>query len=223
MLEATIRQAIEMRHELSLANFLAEAGCPIALLSGRLGLADEMIALLRHHTKALSLDVWNNYADCFEAELDLLQGKPSRCLEVLGPSCAILAKSGFVLFQTYFRSVEARALTALGRHADAIGVIDEALTSCAASGERWCLPELLRVKGATIVADGAFGWQSSALTLFHEAAAAARSDGALAWERRIALDFAPLSGDPMGDPASKVAVTYRPEGEPERSSKPPLH
>ncbi len=223
MLDNTIRLAIEMNHELSLANYLAEAGCPIALLSDRLDLAEEMIALLRHHTKALSLDVWNNYADCFDAELHLLRGEPARCLEILRPSCAILAKAGFVLFQAYFQSVEARALTALACNAEATSVIVKALDACAMSGERWCLPELLRVKSFVIAAEKAPKWKSLALTLLHEATLAARADGARAWEQRIELDLARLSTDQPAEVARSNAMPASPDERPGQSRKTKLH
>nr|WP_234894023.1 winged helix-turn-helix domain-containing protein [Sinorhizobium medicae] len=171
----TLSQALDIRHHLSLSNVLAEAACPIALLSGRNELAAEYIQLLREHTKALSLDVWNAYADCFEAELQLRAGKPSECLTQIRSSMGVLVGAGFTLFQTIFQTTEAKALAASGCLDEALVVINSALGRCASSGERWCLPELHRVKGQ-IEAQTA-GGGPSALAAFETALESAHRQG----------------------------------------------
>ncbi len=184
----TLSQALDIRHHLSLSNVLAEAACPIALLSGRNELAAEYIQLLREHTKALSLDVWNAYADCFEAELQLRAGKPSECLTQIRSSMGVLVGAGFTLFQTIFQTTEAKALAASGCLDEALVVINSALGRCASSGERWCLPELHRVKGQ-IEAQTA-GGGPSALAAFETALESALIDRAEGWKRLIVEDIA---------------------------------
>jgi hypothetical protein len=201
----TVDYAIEIGHTLSLSNVLAEAACPIALLSGRNDLAAEYIALLKEHTKALSLNVWNCYADCFEAEMMLRGGRADACVRRLGPAMETLAAAGFTLFQTYFQSVAAEALSRLLRHAEALRMIDDALEHCNASGERWCLPELRRVKAGVVLAAAE---QDVELAMEHLriGAEAARLDGAHSWKRRIDRDIERLSGaKTASSTASRVA------------------
>ena len=64
----TVAYATAIDHQLSLANFLAEAACTIALLAGEIELADRYIAMLQEQTRAQSLDVWSTYAKCFGGE-----------------------------------------------------------------------------------------------------------------------------------------------------------
>jgi len=71
----TVAYALAIDHKLSLANVLAEAACPIALMAGELDMADRYIVLLQQETKAQSLDVWSTYADCFRGESLIARGQ----------------------------------------------------------------------------------------------------------------------------------------------------
>jgi predicted ATPase/DNA-binding winged helix-turn-helix (wHTH) protein len=186
--QSSVEQAISIGHELSLTNVLAEAACPLAILEGRLDLAKDYIALLKEHTRSLSLDVWNSYANCFEAEIALGEGRADICLTRLRSSMLLLARAGFNLFRTYFQSVEARALAMLGRFAEAHQIIDVALGHCDSSGERWCKPELLRVKGQLILDEGGPDGPTVAATWFRSAQDESKSQGAVAWERRASAN-----------------------------------
>lgn len=189
MVDFTIRLATDMRHDLSLANYLAEAACPVALLSGRLDLAERFIALLRHHTRALALDVWNNYADCFDAELHLYRGNPAASLVLLEHGCTALRAAGFVLFDTYFRAIRAQALLALDRPAESLEAIESALSDCDRTGERWCLAELLRVKALILASGHGPDGRAAATAVLQQAIAAAQSDGAQRWATRAQTDL----------------------------------
>lgn len=194
--EKTMGYARDIGHNHSISNLLAEAVCPLALLSGNDTEAAAAIRLLRDHTKALSLDVWHTYADCFEAELHLRAGEYRLCLAKLRPAMDILDRAGFNLFRTYFQSVEAQALSGLGQHAEAHAVIDAALAHCDASGERWCLPELLRVKALVTAKGQSPEALDSASAILEAARVAARQDGAAGWERRIGVDLEALGHEP---------------------------
>ncbi len=186
--QETVDYAREIRHTLSLSNVLAEAACPLALLSGRDDLAAGYIALLREHTKALSLDVWHAYADCFEAERLLQAGQAEESIRQLRAAMATLEGAGFTLFQTYFQSVAALALSEQARHSEAAGMLEAALDHCRLSGECWCLPELYRVRARVVLSAGGGGAHAGATEDLDLAAAAAEEDGALAWSRRIDRD-----------------------------------
>ncbi|MBK4723397.1 winged helix-turn-helix domain-containing protein [Azospirillum sp. YIM DDC1] len=191
--EDALAHAKEIQHNLSFSNALAEAACPLALLASRDDLAIHYTALLKEHTKALSLDVWNRYADCFEAEIALRKGRPDKCARQLGMILPTLRDSGFTLFQTIFQSVAARALRDMGKHVDALRVIDSAIADCASSGERWCLAELHRVKGTILLVDGLPNARERAGDSYRRALAEARRDGAIAWERRVNASLHALS------------------------------
>ncbi|MDK1493784.1 winged helix-turn-helix domain-containing protein [Sinorhizobium sp. 7-81] len=191
----TVDYALDIGHTLSLSNVLAEAACPIALLSGRDDLAADYIAQLKEHTKALSLDVWHCYADCFEAELMLREGRAEECVRTLRVGMETLSSAGFTLFMTHFQSVAARAMAELSRHSEALRLMDDAIEHCGASGERWCLPELYRVKAAVILSENPGQAVRLAMEQLALGADAARHGDAPAWKRRIDRDLAALSSN----------------------------
>lgn len=196
----TVDYTMSIGHELSLTNVLAEAACPIALLEGDTALANKYITLLAEHTKSLSLDVWSAYARCFHADLVFREGRAEDCLAELCPAMAVLEKAGFTLFKSAFKALEAQALGRLDRLTEAHSVIDEALLDGQNSGERWCRPELLRVKGQlTLRADGADAL-AAANRFFQAGLELARSDKAVAWERMILSDLASMLRE-NGEPA----------------------
>jgi predicted ATPase/DNA-binding winged helix-turn-helix (wHTH) protein len=206
LVQETVDYTFSIGHELSLTNVLAEAGCPLALLEGDLDLAERYIALLAEHTKSLSLDVWSAYARCFDADVSLRRGRPEECLSALRPSMAILDAAGFTLFKTAFQTTEAQALASLGRTTEAIEVIDAALRDSQTSGERWCLPELLRVKARLLLDSGTDEAADLVISVFQAALEAARADHAVQWERRISADLslAVAAGDGRFPPHGRV-------------------
>lgn len=212
--QSSVEQAISIGHELSLTNVLAEAACPLALLEGRLDLARDYIALLKDHTKSLSLDVWNSYANCFEAEVRLTEGEAADCLVELRGSMSVLDHAGFNLFRSYFQSVEARALAALQKFAEANEVIDRALAHCESSGERWCKPELLRVKGQLLRHGSGQNVPAAAAEWIDAAEAEAESQSAVAWHRRLCADRSRMH--PNGDPKAESGIAEQPANKRDR-------
>jgi predicted ATPase len=63
------------------------------------------------------------------------------------------------------------------------------------TGERWLIAELLRVKGETLLWQGAPGAAAAAEGHFRQALDWARRQGALSWELRAATSLARLSRD----------------------------
>jgi predicted ATPase/DNA-binding winged helix-turn-helix (wHTH) protein len=180
IVEETVDSMMSIGHELSLTNVLAEAACPIALLEGRVELAAKYIALLGEHTKSLSLD-----------------GRAEDCLAALCPSMAVLEKAGFTLFKSAFQALEAEALSSLRKFAEAHRVIDAALHDGQRSGERWCRPELLRVKARLILDEGGPGAIPAANQFFQAGLELARSEKAVGWARRISADLSRFPVEPV--------------------------
>lgn len=188
-IETAVNEALAIKHEVSLTHVLAEAGCPLALLDGRLDLAREYTSLLLDHTESLSLDLWRTYARCFEAEIAIADGRAADGLPQLCAGLRELERAGFDNFRSVFRLAEAKGLAQLGQTARAIGVLDDALRACESSGERWCVPELLRVKGRLILQEDGPGSVERAHRHFKEALETAKEDGAVAWEASILSDL----------------------------------
>lgn len=188
-IETAVNAALAIKHEVSLTHVLAEAGCPLALLDGRLDLAKEYASLLLDHTETLSLDLWQTYARCFQAEIAIVEGRAEDGVPLLCSELAGLQRSGFNNFRSGFVLAEARGLAQLGRHADALAMIDATIAACRMTGERWCLPELFRLKGSLILDEGISGAAKTSMEYFQIALDEARADGAVEWERRINADI----------------------------------
>jgi predicted ATPase len=89
--------------------------------------------------------------------------------------------------------VLAEALAASGDSLRASATVDEALDRCERTEERWCTPELMRIKGLLLLRGS--GGSTAAADWFLDSIEVARSQGALAWELRTAISLAHLRQD----------------------------
>lgn len=110
-------------------------------------------------------------------------------LRALGESLKRLHAARYELLTSTFELAMAQALILEHRYDEALALTDQAVERCRANGERYTLPELLRVKAnaARFVVDTA-----EAVRLLHESLACSREQGARAWELRGAMDLARL-------------------------------
>lgn len=184
--------ARSLTHHLTLSHVLSDAACPIALASGDLTAAEGYIAMLRSLTARQALDVWGAYAECYAGDLLIQRGDPEAGLALLQPALAQLERTGFILYRTAFLAARARGLADAGRPHEASAAIGAALAQCRATGEGWCLPELLRLRGeVALLLDGDDGARE-AEAAFARALDMARAMGAPAWELRSATSIARL-------------------------------
>ncbi|MBV8613801.1 MAG: hypothetical protein JOY66_08520, partial [Acetobacteraceae bacterium] len=86
----------------------------------------------------------------------------------------------------FFLLSAAETLDRHGEAATAAGLLGRAADVAEATGERWCEPEILRLRARHA------GGGSAALGLLRQSLARAREQGALLWERRAAADLARL-------------------------------
>lgn len=206
----TIDYAMALDHNLSLTNVLAEGACPIALWTGEIDLARGYIALLSEHTKANSLDVWHTYSSCFAGALALAEGQSHQAGVLLGAGMASLQRSGFILFQSEFLSVKARAYLQQGEVTAALEYLDSAIDQCRRTGEHWFLAELHRIKGECLLALAPLDEEGLATSQFQTSLQVAADDGALAWELRSKISLARLGvtrGD-AGEARRALLTTY---------------
>jgi hypothetical protein len=188
-IEENVTEALGLDHTMSLCNVLTQSACPVALLAGEFGVAKRYIELLRERTEPRTLDVWHAYAVCFGAELEIERGNAEIGLARLAPAMAELLRSGFGHYRTSFLMASARGLLALDQGAHADKAIAEAMSICERTGERWCLPEMYRLKGEIILNRLGSQGRDAALEAFHKAIRLAREQAALAWELRAATSL----------------------------------
>ena len=186
-----IQHTIDIGHQLSLSNVLAEVACPIAFLVGDLDLCARYTTQLQEETQAQALDVWKAFAECFGGDLLIRRGDLTAGIDRLRGGIERLRRTNFVFHHTAFLSALASGLAKAGRPDKARSAIDEALAQCARTGEGWFLPELHRVKGEiAIAADPGSG--PAAEAAFAQALNVARAQGAASWELRAGTSLAKL-------------------------------
>jgi predicted ATPase/DNA-binding winged helix-turn-helix (wHTH) protein len=190
--EDNIESALSINHTLSLCNALAQAACPIALLVGDLPAAERFISLLLRHTEGHALGVWNAYGDCFKGELLIKRGDIDAGLRLSHAAVDKLRKARFVQYLTAFLGALAEGFASAGQVSQGLAVIDEALARCERYEERWCIAELLRIKGDLILRQHAPNAARAAEDHFLRSLDWALGQGALSWELRTSTSLARL-------------------------------
>jgi predicted ATPase/DNA-binding winged helix-turn-helix (wHTH) protein len=190
--EANIEQASLVGHVLSLCNALVQGACPVALLAGALPLAERFTTTLLDETERHSLAIWHSYGQCFKGERLIREGDLRAGLPLLRAGIGELRQARFVQYYTAFLWVLAESLGAARRVEEGLDVITEALTRSATNEERWCAPELLRVKGELLLQAAGPDAEEQARALFAESLELARQQRALSWELRTAASIARL-------------------------------
>jgi predicted ATPase/DNA-binding winged helix-turn-helix (wHTH) protein len=189
---STARSAVDearaTEHALSLWRVLANAACPIALYVGDLVEAERLVAALLESSAKHPLTLWNALSRCLKGALLLARGDIAG-LALLRAALDWLREARLGLWYAAFLGTLAQGMAAAGQTAEARMVIDEALERCERSEGRWCLPELLRIKGDLLRLDGSAG---AAEDHYLQALDWARRQQALSWELRAATSLAEL-------------------------------
>ena len=186
---AAIEAARASGHANSLGFALAYGACPIAILRGDWNLAEQWVDTLLGHARDHRLGLWHAHALAYRGEV--LAGRGAFAAAVVD------FRAGLLEFQAVGSGIRLPAhqgafAEALGR----AGQLDEALATaegavCLAERreERWCLPELLRIKGDILAARGS---ADLAETTLREAVGASHRQAMPGWELRACLSLARL-------------------------------
>ena len=172
-----------------LAAILAKTVCHIALLTGEIPLAEYGIEFLLDQSAKSGMNNWSALGYCFKGALLLLRGDLAgqvflrKCIEWL-------RKTKFAYGYALSLAIMARAQGAAGQTADAHLTIDEALARSDCNDERWCMPELLRIKGELLRVEPSA--KRAAEDFFLRSLDWARRQEALSWELRTAMSLAEL-------------------------------
>jgi predicted ATPase/DNA-binding winged helix-turn-helix (wHTH) protein len=182
-------------HTVSLCYALSAAACSIPLLVGDLAAAERSVAMLLDHSAKHVLALWHAWARCLEGALFIRRGDVEPGLRLLRTALDELRESEFALSYTVFFGALAEALAGVGQVTQGIVAIDEALARSEGGEERWCVAELLRVKGDLVLIAGAPDAAAVAEDYFRQALDWARRQGALSWELRAATSLARMWRD----------------------------
>jgi predicted ATPase len=96
---------------------------------------------------------------------------------------------------TQFLGELAEGLGRAGQIAQGLEAIDEALARSERNEDRWCVAELLRIRGELLLLQGGPEAAAAAEDHYQQALGWARRQGALSWELRAAMSLAQLLRD----------------------------
>jgi predicted ATPase len=179
-------------HPVSLAAALLQSACPVALFVGDLTLAERYVKALMDLSARHALELWNLAGRCFGGVLLVKRGEIGAGLELLRTAFARVPQNAFSLLYTPFLAEIADALGREGKAAEGLSLVDEALGRSERNEERWCIAELLRIKGELIQREGAPQAATAAEQHFLDSLDWARRQGARSWELRTSTSLARL-------------------------------
>jgi predicted ATPase len=190
-----VEHARSIDQALSLCNALSDAACPVALWIGDLAAAERWVAMLLDHSGKHALGAWHALGRIFEAVLLVRRGHIVAGLPLLRSAHDGLRETGFLHRYLGSLSVFAEYVVRSGHAAEGLVAIEEVLARSERTEARWCVAELLRIKGELLLLAGAPNAAAAAEDHFWQALDWARRQDALSWELRAATSLARLERD----------------------------
>jgi predicted ATPase len=190
--QASLEEARASAHELSVLYPLAWTVYPIRLMTGDLDGAERALAMASHLATTYNATFWQVLAHCLRGKLLIKRGDFEAGLALLGTGLDTCGRTGWTICYPEFLSVVAEGLAGLGQLVEARATIDQALQRADRGGERWYVPEILRIKGELLLRDAEDRSISPVEDCFNRALEVAQEQDALFWELRVALSLARL-------------------------------
>jgi predicted ATPase len=193
--QSTVDDARAVNHVVCLCLAVCEAACPVALFTGDLAAAEGYAAMLLDSSSAHALPIWRAAGHSFHATMLIRNGHFDTGLRLLRTSLEQSPEASSQLSFTWFLGELAAGLGRAGQIAQGLEAIDNALARSERNEVRWCVAELLRIKGELLLLQGAPGAAAAAEDHFRQALDWTRRQGALSWELRAATSLARLVCD----------------------------
>jgi len=186
---AAVESAREINHANSLAYALAYGACPIVMLRGEWDMAERLVGMLLDHARDHRLRLWHAHALAYRGEVLAERGAfPAAIADfraALLEFKAVVSAFRLPAHQGAFAHVLGRA----GQLEEALATAEDAVRLAERREERWCLPELLRIKGDVLAACGHAGPAEAALL---QAVDTSRRQAMPGWELRACLSLGRL-------------------------------
>jgi tetratricopeptide (TPR) repeat protein len=194
-------------HQLSFCRVLYFGICRIAPMAGDFAAADRANARLIEVATTLNAPLWKTVGHFLEGKLLIERGEFGRGAAVLREAFRTCGETGWRVSYPEFRGALAIALAELEHLDEALTAVTEALEKSVAGedGQRWYVPELLRIKGEILLRRALDRSTSMAEDCFNEASQIARQQGSLSWELRAATSLARLLRN-QGRPADAKGI-----------------
>ena len=200
--DSSVEDARAGNHTISLCYALAHAACPLALWLGDLAAAENHVRMLLDHATRHVLPLWRAFGQGYQGVLVI---RRSDVMTGLRTGLDEVAEANFASRFFPFLTEIAEALGRAGHIADGLAAAERAIARSDETEGRWCIAELLRVKGELLLSQGVQGAAAAAEDHFRRALDWARRQGALSWELRAATSLARLLRD-RGRSVDAIAV-----------------
>lgn len=195
--QRAVEEARRLNHPVTLCIALIWA-VSVSMWVGDLAQAEQDIDRFIACAESHSLTPYLAVGRGVKGELAVRRGDAPLGVQAIQNSLIELRESRYELLTTSFSITLAEGLNAVGRHGDALALMDDTLALVHAKGDLYNLPELLRVK-ARALSGAATPNIAGAEEALLEALEASRQQGARSWELRVAMDLARLwDGDGRG-------------------------
>jgi tetratricopeptide (TPR) repeat protein len=198
--EEALNAALALDHDLSCAHSLALAATPIALLCGRVDLAQERAAMLVERLKTRQIDTWPPFARFHQAAIDAARGE-REAVERLRNAIGAIRECNFLVHLPLRYVMLAHAALSHDQVEVARQSIDEGVNYCRERGDRWCDAEFLHLRGLMCWRDGD---ADGAMRDLQGAIDLGRESGAFGFALRAATSRVKLAKE-IGDPAQPLA------------------
>jgi predicted ATPase len=189
---------------LSLCQVLVQAACPIGLMVGDLAAVEEFVCDLIELSVRHDWHFWHAFGSCFRGVLTVHRGDLAAGLHLLEEALSGLRSIDFGVHYLYFLCEYASALGLAGRIDRGLDAIEQAIARSERNDERWCIAEVLRIKGELLHHQGKF---ENADAAFASARGWAERQGALSLLLRIATAAARLEQDVGRAAAARAELT----------------
>jgi class 3 adenylate cyclase/DNA-binding response OmpR family regulator/predicted ATPase len=136
---------------------------------------------------------WVNCGWVFEGWAEICRGQADQGIKSLRTGVAGWQNAGAWLWLPFFRTLEAQACAQAGRSGAALQAIEDALAISEKAGERWAIPEVLRIKAQLLQGTARAAAEVEAILL--RSLEIARGQQARSWELRTSCDLARLWRD----------------------------
>jgi predicted ATPase len=203
--DAAVRDAQETGHQQSLCEILAKGVTLVALWNGHVDRASRYAAEFARLVTLYQLAIWKPVSLCLDVVVACAAGKQVHVEELVAACDAMLALPPPLIRPIYLAMI-ANELATRGHLVEARLPIRAARAKLQASqGERWPIPELLRVEA---VLASRSGDERTAEKLLLQSLASAEEAGATGWSLRTALSLAHLRRSAGRE--SEAAAVLRP-------------
>jgi len=175
--------------------------------------AEEDLATFTQCAEVNALGPYIIAAAGFRGELEIQRGCTGDALGAIEESLSRLRAARYELLTTSFSIALVKGLILDSRLDEARDLVTTTLANCDANGERFAVPELLRLKAQVVrLSEGA---PDASIALLEGALTLSRAQGARAWELKIAIDLAKaLTTEQKMEEATALLETVWPDSLP---------